>query len=345
MQEINNSLEVAFVGIKRDYSKLDPDYIDFFNQYHLEIPFYYAKHSNCVVTIVTTSYSSPFRKFDFGGSIRCITEAQYLEEKRNYDVVVHWRKWFEEFHASSAVNVINCCDYNFSSQWLSDVRTATAAKKLYGILCFPTWHEQQLRHEIGSSVRLITGLHLGVDTDIYCPHPDKDPYQMLWASDPGRGLNSALSLAARLASIDKRFVLNICYPDYVPKPFIPDVPFVVDHGNIGNGQKLWHLFNTCGILPYTSTFHEPSSRAHRQAQAAGSLVLYPPAMGSPSSLIEDGVTGYVRPLEEWTGLILRAVSNGSWATFGKHARDFAVSENWSVQAARFHEFFKREVLS
>lgn len=343
-------MEVAFVGITRDYSKLDPEYIDFFNQYHLEIPFYYAKHAPMNVTIVTPNYSSDWKKFEFGGSLRCLSESDFYGDE--YDVIVHWRKFFECYCLYGKINIMNCCDHSFSLEWLTQVREAIRSKCLDGIMTFPGWHTEQVSNELGlikvseegpifrAKAPLLSGYHLGVDTDIYRPSDNKNPFDLLWASDPGRGLHLAIELTRQLYAMDKRFKLHICYPDYVKQPSIPDLPFLVNHGNVKNGPELWSMFNRCGILPYTSTFKEPSSRAHRQAQASGCLVLYPPDMGSPSNLIIDGETGYVRPIGEWTNLIMRAAINGTWVSIGKKARDFAISENWQVQAKRFYELME-----
>lgn len=164
---------------------------------------------------------------------------------------------------------------------------------------------------------------------------------MLWASDPGRGLNDAIGVALGLFHKDKRYRLNICYPDYARPATKINHPALIWHGSIPNGPKLWDVFNRCGILPYTSSFYEPSSRAHRQAQAAGSLVIYPTNRGTPSELIEDDVTGLVRPLSvNWVDIIDAYVCDGRWKEIGSKARDFAISENWEVQARRFENFFK-----
>lgn len=152
----------------------------------------------------------------------------------------------------------------------------------------------------------------------------------------------AVAVAIKLWHLDKRFRLHVCYPDYVRNAGMAVIhPAIIWHGNVQNSSKLWELFNRCGVLPYTSTFMEPSSRAHRQAQAAGSLVLYPPAMGTPSDLIENHRTGIVEPVHTWVDYIHRSVEDGSWQKIGNNAREMAVSENWAVQAKRFNELIAR----
>lgn len=161
---------------------------------------------------------------------------------------------------------------------------------------------------------------------------------MLWASDPGRGVGAAFELAVRLFKINRKFKLHVCWPDYSSAVSVSH-PALKFHRNLDNGPELWDLFGSTGILPYTSGFMEPSSRAHRQAMAAGSLVLYPPGMGTPSELIEDGVTGLVRPVEEWAGHIMQSIHDGTCQTLGRQAREYAISENWAVQARRFNDLF------
>jgi len=147
-------------------------------------------------------------------------------------------------------------------------------------------------------------------------------------------------LGIQLWQKDKRFKLHVCYPDYVKSNFNFSHPAIVIHKNIENGPALWNLFNETGILPYTSTFKEPSSRAHRQAMAAGSFVLYPPDMGTPSDLIQSGKTGIVSNPKYWTQTILDHVQNGSWEQIGIRAREYAISENWNVQSLRFNTLIK-----
>ena len=342
-------MKIAFVGVKRKYLELPADYRDHFNQYHLELPFYYARDGKNDVTITTVDYKDDGRRLD-GGFLRCTTEEKFKKDLTSkFDVVVHWRKWFPELHRPEAINVINCQDHSFSGEWVAAVHNAITEGKLRGILCFPHWHARNLKAETGLPDELIIpGLTLGVDTDIYKPAPDdeKGSYDMLWASDPGRGLAQALQLHIELYKLDQRFKLHVCYPDYVPPMSPIRFPGIVWHGNVSNGPKLWELFNKTGILAYTSTFREPSSRAHRQAQAAGSLVLYPPDMGTPSDLIRENGGGIVAPVKEWPRLIVKSfLSSGedSCVTLGNVARQVALSENWAVQAKRFNDFFQREL--
>ena len=331
-------MRVAFVGVKRKYQELPAEYRDFFNQYHLELPYYYACASNDV-TITTVDYDDPGKPVG-SGHLECVSEENFRKSDTHYDVVIHWRKWFPELYRPEAVNVINCQDHSFSPEWKAQVRKALIDGQLYGILCFPTWHKANLNFETGFPVeRLLDGVTLGVDTDIYKPAEDKDPFQLLWASDPGRGFQNVLPIAVKLWQMDRRFKLHVCYPDYVKGMSPITHPAIEFHGNVPNGPELWKLFNRCGVLPYPSTFTEPSSRAHRQAQAAGSLVLYPPHMGSPSYLIQDLMTGIVSDPQQWPAQIFHLIGTGAWADIGKRAREYAISENWQVQAKRFNELF------
>ena len=348
-------MKIAFVGLEKDYTTIKDDYVDFFNKYHLEIPWYYAeKGGNEVYVTVKSLPRGDYQDRDVRaasihhGTFANVTENvlnlvfqnPMLEESR-LDVVVHWRKWREDLYVRGAINLLHTCDHTYPQVWKDTVKKAFDDKKLYGILCYRSWHKRQIAEESGiPEDRLFTDCTFGVDVDIYKPTPEKDPYQMLWSSDPGRGLAGAIELAVKLFSIDKRFRLNICYPDYVAAPARIQHPALIWHGSVPNGPKLWDLFNRCGILPYTSTFKEPSSRAHRQAQAAGSLVLYPPDMGSPSELIENDVTGIVAPISRWSGIILDLVKSGLWTEYGVNARRFAEKQTWQVQAENFNNLIQ-----
>jgi glycosyltransferase involved in cell wall biosynthesis len=339
-------MKIAFVGITRDYSQLTEDYIRFFNKYHLEIPFYYAELGGNDVTVVTPGYNSNVETFESGGTFKNISELYYNTSHEKYDVVIHWRKWFDKFYKGDTLNLLHTCDHSYSQEWKNDVLTAFSKNKLYGILCYKTWHQEHLFDvELNGYIprdRFIDGMTFGVDTTIYKPSDNSDPRALLWSSDPGRGLMEVIPIAIKLWQRDKRYKLHVCYPDYVKqKPSIQH-PSIVVHGNVPNGPKLWKLFSEVGTMPYTSTFREPSSRAFRQAQAAGNLVLYPPDMGTPSRVIEDGTTGFVRPVNDWIRLIFDTIENKElYNRICKAARQQAENENWQVQANRFNERIKK----
>lgn len=347
-------MRVAFVGIKRSPSDMPPGYWPTFVRYHLELPYYYARHASIDVDIVHPEpviYSEDFPRSGSGGSVRCITETQYRDHTAyNYDVVVHWRRWFDEMYDPMARNIILSQDHSYGREWLDQVIDAADGDRLEGILVFPTWHKQNVARELRGIVDhnlLYDGLTFGVDTDTYQP-VGKDPYHLLWASDPGRGLEALINPFLRLWSKDRQYRLTVTYPDYVrPESLAKYSAFLKHPGvrhlpGVRNGPQLWELFNSAGVLPYSSTFLEPSSRCHRQAMAAGCLVLYPPNMGSPSFLIEDGLTGVVTQPDLWPDVIHELVSSGRWQEFGHNARTFALSENWAVQARRFHNFFSKD---
>ncbi len=345
------NLRVAFVGVKRPPSDMPDGYWPTFVRFHLELPYYYAAHAPCDVVITTTEKVSYEEKFSSGGSIRCVTESQYVDltDLGEFDVIVHWRKWHDNLYDHLARNVILSQDHSYGEEWKNPVRDAIGSDSLDGILVFPAWHKENTARELAGIVprsRLYEGLTLGVDTEVYRPM-DKDPFSLLWASDPGRGLETLINPFLRLWSADRRFQLTVTYPDYVKPESVRRFDSFLKHPGVKhlpgvrNGQKLWDLFNSAAFLPYSSTFMEPSSRCHRQAMAAGCVVLYPPNAGTPSDLIEDGLTGIVAPVEQWPDVIRSMISTGRRDEIGQNARTFAVSENWAVQAKRFHDFFSK----
>lgn len=346
---MSRPLRVAFVGMRRAPSDLPSEYWPTFVRYHLELPYYYAKHGPCEVIITTVEPVKYEEAFTSGGSIKCITESEYQDstDLGRFDVVVHWRKWFTDLYDHLARNVILSQDHSYGPEWIEQVKNAFESECLDGILVFPTWHKSNTVRELNGiipSSRLYEGLTLGVDTEVYCPGT-KDPYHLLWASDPGRGLNELINPFLRLWNKDRRYRLTVTYPDYVKQESLAAFssffkhPGVRHRPGLRNGVELWDLFNSTMFLPYSSSFPEPSSRCHRQAMAAGSVVLYPPNMGSPSFLIEHGLTGIVEPIGLWPELIHSMVQSGRAAEVGHNARTFAVTENWAVQARRFHDFF------
>lgn len=355
---MNRPLYVAFVGMRRDPSSMPADYWPTFVRFHLELPWYYARHSDCRVHLTTTApveYSQNFTEIG-GGSISTLTEGQFLdpffkENHHPYDVVVHWRKWCDELYVPGARNVILSQDHSYSVEWKRDVQNAYQTGRLDGILVFPTWHKENTAIELDGIVpldRLYDGMTLGVDTDVYCPNV-KDPFSLLWASDPGRGLDSLINPFLRLWNKDRRFHLTVTYPDYVKPETVARFSHFLKHPGVThlpgvrNGTVLWELFNKAAFLPYSSTFPEPSSRCHRQAMAAGCTVLYPPGMGTPSRLIEHGLTGIVEQPDIWPDIVNGMATSGRWQDVGRNARAYALSENWSTQARRFFNFFSKDL--
>jgi hypothetical protein len=343
--------------MKREPSTTPDGYWPTFVRYHLELPWYYARYSNCRVHLTTVEpieYSESFLDRG-GGTISCLTEGQFLdpgykEEEHPYDVIVHWRKWYDELYVPGARNIILSQDHSYSDDWRRNVGAAFASGRLDGILVFPTWHRENTARELDGLVppdRLYEGMTLGVDTDTYYP-ANKDPFSLLWASDPGRGLDRLVNPFLRLWNKDRRFTLTVTYPDYVKPETVARFAHFLKHPgvrhlpSVRNGAQLWELFNRSGVLPYSSSFPEPSSRCHRQAMAAGAMVLYPPGMGTPSHMIENELTGIVEEPDLWPEIIASRVKSGRWEEIGRNARTYAVSENWPVQAKRFHSFFCRE---
>ena len=256
-------MNIAFVGIEKDWEDLDKrDYTSRFIKFHLELPWYYASFGGNGVWIVTDCQKAWAETFPSGGWVCTQTPEKFKENKQKFDVVVHWRKWFEDMCRPEAVNVINSQDHSYGGEWLKAVEMATIESKLYGVVCFEGWHEENMYRELGAIARkprVLSGVTLGVDTDIYKPHKNKSPYDLLWASDPGRGISGALEIAIRLFQKDKRYKLHVCWPDYYKGQQVPVHPAIEVHENLDNGPELWGLFNKCGFLPYTSTFKEPSS--------------------------------------------------------------------------------------
>lgn len=344
-------MRVAFVGIKRSPADMPEGYWPTFVRFHLELPWYYARHAPIDVDIVhpePIAYSEDFSESG-GGRIRCVTESEHRDcVHGHYDVVVHWRRWFDDLSDQLSRNVILSQDHSYDDRWKREVAEAFRVGLLDGILVFPTWHAHNTWRELNGIIpqnRLYSGMTLGVDTDVYCPSV-KDPFFLLWASDPGRGLGELVNPFLRLWQRDRRYHLTVTYPDYVrPESLAAFGPFLRHPGvrhlpGLRNGPELWGLFNRATYLPYSSTFPEPSSRCHRQAMAAGCVVLYPPNMGSPSDLIETGLTGMVEPISLWPDVIHSMSMTGRHAEIGHNARQFALSENWEVQARRFHRFAK-----
>lgn len=351
------SLKIAFVGIKRPFLSIQDEIgisIETFIKFHLEIPWYYYFHgaNDCYVSTVDTGYSgkrsdpADDERTTHGSDGGVYTVKEAWVGSTHLDVVVHWRSWQQwAYDASpSSLHLLQTCDHSYSDEWKKNVKGALEGGQLSRIICFDTWHVRNTMRELGVGWQsVLTNVHLGVDTATYRPL-EKDPFKLLWASDPGRGLTHCLDMFRYLYQRDRRYRLHIACPDYVKNQISISHPAISVHGHLKNGPELWDMFATSAFLPYTCQFMEPSSRAHRQAQAAGCCVLYPSDRGSPSSLIVDGRTGVImgphpEPLN-WALKIDSLRESGEYIKIGTEARIFALTEDWNVQAIRFNNVCK-----
>lgn len=367
-------MRVAFVGIKRPFLPIPEEIgisIATFVKYHLEIPWYYSFDGDhhCYVSTVDAGEADPavdpadgtdyeYEMARYDSDWACYDRGVYLVREdwlkgqrehyswRAMDVVVHWRSWQQWAYDAcpDSLHLMQTCDHSYSPEWIAAVKGALASGQLGRIICFDTWHVRNTMRELDVGWdAVLTNLHLGVDTRTYRPL-EKDPFQLLWASDPGRGLAGCLEVFNHLYRRDRRYHLHITYPDYVKQKVSVSHPAVHVHHNMRNGQELWDLFATSAFVPYTCVFPEPSSRVHRQAQAAGCCLLYPPDMGSPSELIISGRTGVIprdlegKPVDAigWANGIDMLRRDEEYRRIGREARLFALTEDWSVQAERFN---------
>lgn len=359
-------MRVAFVGIKRPFTTIKKDIgIDYetFIRFHIELPFYYSKYGANDV-FVTTVDAGPKTIYELdewedpkhnivtsedGSSMMWVVQESYLASmstESKPEVVVHWRAWQQWAWDAcpDATHLLHTCDHTYGEEWKNNAKTALKNGQLSRIIAFETWHVRQLQQELQVGFEnFVTQLHLGVDTEIYHP-TEKDPFKLLWASDPGRGLPGCLEVFGELYKKDRRYHLHVLQPDYVKEPLSVSHPGIKVHRNIKNSPELWDMFNTSMFVPYTSTFMEPSSRVHRQGMSAGSVVLYPSDRGSPSELIINGRTGVIIPQSLnkhfWALKINEIRENGQHLSIGTQARMFSLTEDWSVQAERFNRVIK-----
>ncbi len=135
-------MKIQFVGINRSYKELNSSYIDFFNRFHLEIPYYLNNGENI---IYTKDYEDNGTLTNSGMVLKCKFQSDF---NLDADITIHWRSWNSNFYNKNSINLLLCQDHTFSNEWKQSVLKAFSEKKLNGILCFPKWHKLNLYTEL-----------------------------------------------------------------------------------------------------------------------------------------------------------------------------------------------------
>lgn len=135
----------------------------------------------------------------------------------------------------------------------------------------------------------------GIKTDAITELPDlpRDPYRLLWASSPDRGLYQTLQVFQRAREFEPRLNLRIAYGwDNIDK-------LIAQHGDAGpwkrekdrvlslckegvtllgrlGQQALWREYQQAGLWVYCTAFTETSCISSMEAQALGAIPVFTP---------------------------------------------------------------------
>lgn len=125
------------------------------------------------------------------------------------------------------------------------------------------------------------------------PTPTRDPFRLVWASSPDRGLEATLKVFNRAREFEPRLSLHVCYGwDNIDKlieahgnkgPWVREKKAVMDQVGPGVtlrgrlGQKdLWNEYREAGLWVYCTAFTETSCISSMEAQALGAIPIYTP---------------------------------------------------------------------
>ena len=127
--------------------------------------------------------------------------------------------------------------------------------------------------------------------------PDDDrrnPFAIVYAAHPSKGLAHAIDVLSRLRLVDQRFELHVFGGNALwggAGVETPRRPGVIDHGLIGQ-RDLARKLTESGFALYLQTREEPFGISVAEALAAGCITIAS-AVGAHPEIIEDGVTGFL----------------------------------------------------
>lgn len=126
------------------------------------------------------------------------------------------------------------------------------------------------------------------------PRPRRDPFRLVYASHPDKGIGAALALLRRLRAVDPRFTLHVYggralwgQPEAAP----PAAEGVVWHGLVGQ-RELGRALERATFSLHLQGIADGFGLALAEAQAAGCIVLAS-RIGAYPELVRDGWDGFL----------------------------------------------------
>ena len=203
---------------------------------------------------------------------------------------------------------------------------------------------QIFKHEWAIDPRKIFVTQRGVEEDNFDKHLvgeiPRDPFSLLYAGHPSKGLEAALAVLRILRQHDPRFSLHV-YGGYQlwgqKDDLVLNDPGVKVHGMLGQ-QELAFKMLACGFSLNLQARQEPFGVVVAESLRAGCIVLASP-VGAYPEIIRDGFSGFLIPGDHSTagtqefaaGLILQLIQNPDYQDFIR--RNAAQSPlNWGLVA-------------
>ena len=165
--------------------------------------------------------------------------------------------------------------------------------------------------------------------------PRRDPFGLIYASHPSKGLDAALGVLRRLRSRDPRYNLqvygsNALWGGKEDQP--PREDGVVTHGMVGQAEVIAGLQRASFAL-HLQTRAEPFSLALLDALHYGALPIASP-VGGHLELIEDGANGFLVPGDPSGGEVQqraadRILSMNAVPAFQDYLRRRAQALSWT----------------
>ena len=126
--------------------------------------------------------------------------------------------------------------------------------------------------------------------------PQRDPFALLYAGHPSKGLDAAISVLRILRRKEARFSLHIFGGNRLwgeEQPSMPDEPGLTFHGLVGQ-PDLAQKMRSCGFNLSLQAREEPFGMVVTESMCAGCIVLASP-VGAYPEIISDGYDGFLVP--------------------------------------------------
>jgi glycosyltransferase involved in cell wall biosynthesis len=227
---------------------------------------------------------------------------------------VHYQHWTKPKKIAADIFIVSTSGGGMDLTCLKQVEVNAQLKILFvhgisqpkGLNDFPfdyiyapsNFIQRTILSQWGTNKRKVFVSHHGVEENFFSRNGnnslDRDPYAILYAGHPSKGLDPALSILHILREKEERFTLHIYGGTQLwgeEEKYFPDEPGVRYHGLVGQ-EELALKFQGCEFSLGLQSRAEPFGMVIAESMRAGCIVLVSP-VGAYPEIIRDGYDGFL----------------------------------------------------